>query len=403
MKAPSRTIARVLAGELCSGCGLCASVGGVAMQPVPPGYNRPQPLPQVTPEQERMLAQACPGARVAPWHDAPHIHAVWGPYHRVATGYATDDEIRHRASSGGALTGLAVFALRAGLVDRVIHVGADPGRPTRNRTLVSRCAEEVVGGAGSRYAASSPLADIDAVLAEGGRALFIGKPCDVGALRQLGRFDPRVEAHVPYILSFFCAGIPSQTGADRILAEFGMREEEVHSFRYRGFGWPGMASATAHDGRSAEMTYERSWGHHLSREVQFRCKICPDALGGVADIACADAWYGGETGYPTFEEQAGRSLVMTRTAAGEQLLERALAAGAIGADPLDVAEIDLMQPSQARRKRLIGARVAAVRATLNPAPRMGGLCVAEAGRRATPGETLKNFLGTARRILQGRR
>jgi coenzyme F420 hydrogenase subunit beta len=78
-----------------------------------------------------------------------------------------------------------------------------------------------------------------------------------------------------------------------------------------------MATATAHDGRTAEMTYERSWGHHLSREVQFRCKICPDAVGGVADIACADAWYGGETGYPTFEEQSGRSLVVTRTAVGE--------------------------------------------------------------------------------------
>ncbi len=403
MTAPSRTIARVLEGELCSGCGLCASAGGVAMTAVPPGYNRPQPLPQVTPEQERMLASSCPGARVAPWQEAPHVHPYWGPYHRVATGYATDEDIRHRASSGGGLTGLAVFALQAGLVDRVVHVGADPDLPTRNRTLVSRSAEEVIAGAGSRYAASSPLADIDRMLDEGGRIAFIGKPCDVGALRQLGRFDPRVATHVPYILSFFCAGIPSQTGADRILAELGVAPSELAEFRYRGFGWPGLATAIAHDGRTAEMTYEKSWGHHLSREVQFRCKICPDALGGVADVACADAWYGGESGYPTFEEQAGRSLIMTRTAAGEDLLTQAMAAGAIAADPLDIAEIDLMQPSQARRKRLIRARIGAVRATLQPSPKMDGLMVGEAARRAGTKEAAKNFLGTARRILQGRR
>jgi coenzyme F420 hydrogenase subunit beta len=402
-KRPSRTIQRVLKGELCSGCGLCASAGGVAMAPVPPGYNRPQPLPQVTAEEERMLAECCPGARVAPWQDAPHVHAYWGPYHRVATGYATDEEIRHRASSGGGLTGLLVFALEAGLVDRVVHVGPDPDLPTRNRVYVSRTREGAIDGAGSRYAASSPLAEIDAMLAEGGRIAFVGKPCDVGALRQLGRFDERVARHVPLILSFFCAGIPSQTGADRILAELGVEPQDLREFRYRGYGWPGMATAIALDGRSAEMTYERSWGHHLSREVQFRCKICPDAVGGVADIACADAWYGGDSGYPTFEEQSGRSLIMTRTAAGEALLEQAITAGAIAAEPLALSEVDLMQPSQARRKRLIRARVGAVRATLQPSPRMDGLKVGEAAAGAGTQEALKNFVGTARRILQGRR
>jgi coenzyme F420 hydrogenase subunit beta len=373
------------------------------MQAMPPGYHRPVPIPRVTAEQERMLAQACPGSRVAPWQDAPHVHPHWGPYHRVLTGYSTDEEVRHRASSGAGITGLALFALESGVVDRVVHVGADPERPTRNVTIVSRTPEEVIAGAGSRYAASSPLADIDRELAAGGSLAFVGKPCDIGALRQLGRFDERVARHIPLILSFFCAGIPSQTGANRILAELGVEPGDVREFRYRGFGWPGMATATAHDGRTAEMTYERSWGHHLSREVQFRCKICPDAVGGVADIACADAWYGGETGYPTFEEQSGRSLVVTRTAVGEAFLDRAVAAGAVAVDPLDVGEIDLMQPSQARRKSLIKARVGAVRATLNPRPKMDGLMVDQAASRASAKEQLKNFVGTARRILQGRR
>jgi coenzyme F420 hydrogenase subunit beta len=62
-----------------------------------------------------------------------------------------------------------------------------------------------------------------------------------------------------------------------------------------------------------------------------------------------------------------------------------------------------MQPSQARRKSLIKARVGAVRATLNPRPKMDGLMVDQAASRASAKEQLKNFVGTARRILQGRR
>jgi coenzyme F420 hydrogenase subunit beta len=187
-----------------------------------------------------------------------------------------------------------------------------------------------------------------------------------------------------------------------VLTSLGVGDAELKTFRYRGNGWPGKAMATTRDGRTAEMSYEESWGGYLSKEVQFRCKICPDAIGGVADIACADAWYGGETGYPTFEEQDGRSLIVARTARGEDFLGKALASGAVRAEPLAISEIDLMQPSQAARKRLILARVAALAALLRPRPAMSGLLVAKAARAAGPAEQLRNFLGTIRRALQGR-
>lgn len=205
------------------------------------------------------------------------------------------------------------------------------------------------------------------------------------------------------MLSFFCAGLPSHAGADRIIRAMGFLPEEVVSFRYRGHGWPGLTRAETHDGRVGEMRYEDSWGSLLSKEVQFRCKICPDAVGGVADVACADAWYGGESGYPEFEEQDGRSLIMTRTGVGDALVESARRSKAIEATPLPIGEIDLMQPGQARRKRLVAARLAACAATLQPLPVVAGLDVGRAALSAGLGETIKNWLGTVRRILQNRR
>lgn len=401
----SGTVDRVLRGQLCTGCGLCAAVSDAAIviEPSERGYNRPVQLEPISIEAERAIAASCPGSVVAPWPDVPNVHPYWGPWQSVSTGYATDDALRFRASSGGVVSALAIHALQSGLADRVVHVLPDPQRPTRNVVTCSTTAAEVTEGAGSRYAASSPLAAMDQVLSDGGNVAFVGKPCDISALRRLALVDPRVDRHVATMLSFFCAGVPSERGADRILSAMGMEPAEVVEFRYRGFGWPGLASARTRDGGLSQMNYEESWGGHLSKEVQFRCKICPDAVGGVADLAMADAWFGGETGYPTFEELPGRSLIVSRTSAGERLLASAIASGAVETEPLDVDKIGEMQPSQASRKRLILARTMALSATLQPKPQMRGLQIAAAAKRARPSEQLRNFLGTARRILLNRR
>lgn len=405
LQSGSPTVRRVAAGELCSGCGLCAGVSGgaIRMRDEAPGYNRPEVVAPVDAAAERRIAAACPGAVVAPWPDAPQTDPYWGPIREATTGAATDPAVRFQGSSGGVVSALAIHALATGLVDRIVHVGADPDAPTRNRTRISRTAEEVLAGAGSRYTASSPLAELDAIVAEGGRAAFIGKPCDVSALRQAAKADVRVAERFPLMLSFFCGGVPSHDGVERILKAMDFSGRPLSGFRYRGQGWPGLCVAEAADGGRAELTYRESWGDHLSKEVQFRCKICPDAVGGVADIACADAWYGDDSGYPSFEEQEGRSLILARTPAGSALLQSALGAAALEVEPIDPKEISRMQPSQARRKRLVLARTAALPLVGQPRPKMSGLKVGEAARNASPGEAFRNLLGTLRRTLQGRR
>lgn len=405
----SPALARVKAGQLCAGCGLCAGVsqGAVRMREQSPGYARPEQTAPLPPGAERMIATACPGLKTAPWREAGRegipVDPYWGPWLRCLTGHSPDPEIRHQGSSGGVLSALAIHALETGRVSRVVHTGTDPRRPTRNVTLISTTREEILAGAGSRYAASSPLAEMESLLADGRPALFIGKPCDVSALRQLARLDTRVDRVFPYMLSFFCGGIPSHAGTDRIIGAMGLDPARIVHFRYRGEGWPGLTKAEDSEGRTGEMLYEESWGGHLSKEVQFRCKICPDAVGGVADIACADAWYGGESGYPQFEESDGRSLIMSRSAAGEALLDSALAAGAISAEFLPIGEVVLMQPSQARRKRRVAARVAACRVLLSPTPEMRGMALMQATRRESPAGLLRDFLGTMRRIILGQR
>lgn len=404
MKPQSPTVARVLAADLCSGCGLCAglSLGAIVMTTQEPGFARPTQQRPISRGAEARIAGCCPGSKVAPWQAGKQRHPYWGPWQSTMTGAASDPAVRYAGASGGALSALLIHALERKLIDRVLHVEADPARPTGNRMRWSTTREDVLAGAGSRYAASSPLAAIDHALGAGGRFAFVGKPCDVSALRQLERYDSRVATAVPLMFSFFCGGLPSSAGADEIVQAMGLAPDEVTAFRYRGQGWPGLTVARTADGRSGEMAYADSWGRHLSRQIQFRCKICPDAVGGAADIACADAWYGDAAGYPTFAEQDGRSLIISRTAAGEALLRSAQETDAIQAALLAIADVERMQPAQAQRKRMIIARTTAVRACLQPVPIMRNLDVVKAARSARLYDAAHNLLGTMRRVLQRR-
>ena len=407
MATTSPALNAVLRGKLCSGCGLCAgiSAGAVELELSPPGFLRPRQTAPLTASQESAIAGSCPGLTVARWdrEDGVEIDPTWGPYRSILTGHATDDAVRFVGSSGGFLTALSHFALREDLVDAVVTVQAGGNeQPLANPIQVIDDPAALPAAAGSRYGPSGPLVTVGQLLDDGRRFLFIGKPCDVSALRQLGHVDARVAKRCPIALSFFCGGVPSLTGSEKVIEAMGLVAAEIAAFRYRGNGWPGKARAESRDGRSAEMDYETSWGKYLSKHVQFRCKICPDAVGGVADIACADAWFGGESGYPQFEDREGRSLVMVRTQAGAHLLEAALAKGVVHCEPSSVAEIDLMQPAQKKRKSLVAARTAALTATLKPRPRFRGVAVTKAARAAPVRDQLRNFLGTTWRIVKGR-
>lgn len=401
---PSPALQRVARGRTCSGCGLCASLApeAIVLEMVAPGYTRPRQVAAVAAAAEAAIAASCPGLVIDNRPDAPHDDPLWGPWRATATGHATDPALRHHASSGGVLSAILIHALETGMIDEVVQTGMDPARPLANVTVTSVSPAEIFTAAGSRYASSSPLSDIVQRLALPGRFAFVGKPCDVSALRALARIDPRVDAKVPIMLAFFCAGIPSGDGARRILAAIDAPEAAVTAFRYRGDGWPGNATATLTDGTTRGMSYHESWGQILSKEIQFRCKICPDAVGGAADIACADAWYGDAKGYPSFAEQDGRSLVMARTARGAALYDAAVAVGAIVTEPLNPGAINRMQPSQVRRKRELLARLAAVAVAGRPRPRYRGVQLHRAAAQASILQQARSFAGLVRRLIQGR-
>ena len=397
-------LARVERGNLCTGCGGCALLAGgqVQMELRSPGYLRPVQTGALTSAQDRQIARICPGLGQTVKAEGRMDDVLWGPYVSMHTGHATRIPLRHTASSGGGLSAVLVHLLQSGQVDGVIQTGAAPDVAIANVAVLSETATGVVAAAGSRYAPSSPLAGLEPHLNSDRRFAFVGKPCDVAALRALALDDPRVDIHIPVMLSFFCAGIPSQRGGEAVLAALGTDLAETTAFRYRGNGWPGQATATLHDGSTRSMSYHDSWGKILSHHVQHRCKVCADGTGTAADLVCADAWVCDEGGYPVFEEREGISLIVARNVKGADLLAQATAAGHLVTEDFDVTQLISIQPGQVGRRRALLARLAGLWLLGRPVPRYEGLHLRAAGAQNSIRKNLKNFLGMIRRGLTGR-
>ena len=401
---PSPVLKRVVDGGLCSGCGGCAAIApkSVCMGITEKGFLRPRQLAEVTPDREGRIADCCPGTGLTQAPGDREDHPLWGPFVEIRSGYSSNPALRHHASSGGGLSAILTHLLRSGTVDAVLQTAAASSLPIGNQNVVSTTAEDIFAAAGSRYAPSAPLAGLDGVLAEKRRFAFVGKPCDVAALRIMGRTDARISERFPVMVSFFCAGVPSLFGARKILEKMGVDEGDVTAFKYRGDGWPGFATATLRDGSRREMSYSDSWGGILSNHVQLRCRICPDGTGGFADIACADAWETDEKGYPRFEERDGVSLIVSRTWKGETIVKQAIDAGELVAEISMADQIYDMQPGQRQRRQLTLPRVLAMRLMGRPIPVYRGFHLLR--NTAAAGLTLaaRNFVGTVWRIATNR-
>ncbi|MFC5869319.1 Coenzyme F420 hydrogenase/dehydrogenase, beta subunit C-terminal domain [Aquincola agrisoli] len=366
------------------------------------GFARPIVLRPISDEDHRKIVSICPGISLVHESSTPagvDYHPIWGPVKKLAAGYARDTRVRHRASSGGLLSAMLVHLLESRKVDYVLHIRVSADDPFRNDAVISSTANDVLLGAGSRYAPASPVALLGTALKMNGKFAFVGKPCDVAAVRRLLVIRPELQDRVPYLLSFMCAGTPSIIGTHEVIKQLGLGQKIIKSFRYRGDGWPGLTKAEALDGTVASMDYNTSWGQILNRHLQLRCKICPDGTGEFADVVCADAWYG-KGGYPDFAEREGRSLLITRTARGGQLVKEA--ADSIVLEPFGIDDLRQIQPYQFHRKASIVARIAAMRLFGRRVPRYTGLHLRRAMWHIRPFQLLREFLGTGKRVIGGR-
>ncbi|HVJ43997.1 MAG TPA: Coenzyme F420 hydrogenase/dehydrogenase, beta subunit C-terminal domain [Dongiaceae bacterium] len=377
-----RDLQTVVTRGLCTGCGLCESMLGrdtVEMKISSDGYLRPQIKAPIDPARLGRVLDVCPGAIIrgpsaAVLEGAGTLDPVWGPIISLDRAWAGDPAIRFRAAAGGMLTALGCYLLESGAVEAILHVKASASQPILTDAHISRSRAEVIAGSQSRYGPAAPLVHVEQLLDEGVSFAVIAKPCDIAAIRNLMRIDPRARQQIKYCLSLFCGGVPSTKMAEKISRYVGFEPEELSVLRWRGEGWPGPTHLETKDGRRADITYDQAWydpSVPWTYDMQFRCKICPDAIGELADISCPDGWVM-ENGKPLHREAPGMNIAIARTPAGAALLQAAIAAGAVETAPFTRDELHQMHSDHLDRKLGFPGRNAGMRLAGEPGLRAPG-------------------------------
>jgi coenzyme F420 hydrogenase subunit beta len=400
-------VEEVVRSGRCTGCGLCESIAGrdrIRMGINMRGHMRPLVTGRVPEAAESTIRATCPGIRVSGTGRPDghvQVHKVWGPVREVHRSWAASEPVRFTGAAGGTLTALSHYLLASGRVDAVLHVRASRTQPWLTDSLISTDRATATSGAQSRYGPAAPLVQVHRLLDAGQRFAVIAKPCDISAIRALAAVDPRVQAQARYLLTFFCGGVHDEHISTAVIRYHGVEKSDVSLFRYRGQGWPGPLRVQTTAGQVYDLPYPGAWiGKPWRYDMQFRCKICPDAVGEVADLSVPDGWIL-KDGKPVYDEAPGTNIVVIRTERGLELVQAAVAAGYLVLAPVTMEEVDAMHVNHLNRRLGAPAHALAMRLRGQPALSAPGYRTLLTAKAAGPRRLWRQFRGTLRRVRRG--
>ena len=339
----------IIGSGLCIGCGNCAA----QMRWDRDGFLKPD---RHTEPPEQFVHQ-CPFSPAAPNEDeiaaerfaaAANADPRIGRFEAAYVGHAIEDPFRRNGSSGGLTSWVAAELLRSGAVDGVAHVApADPHQDERFFAYrISRSLDALGEGAKSRYypvELSSVLREIREVP---GRYAVVGVPCFIKAIHLLRRVDPLIRERVTHTLGLFCGHMKSAAMVESFAWQLGAEIRRVHALDYRikdesrPANWY-RAHLELDDGSTAAQDWwhlaDGDWGAGFFQNPA--CDWCDDVVGETADVSFGDAWV-----EPYSSDGRGTNVMVVRSKAIAELVERAREDGRLELTPVDA---DFMAQTQA--------------------------------------------------------
>lgn len=381
--------------RLCLGCGLCQSFSSTKMKIAEDGFIYPEENKPISGETGSLLKSVCPAINIdCIRQDSTPLGHVVNAY----VGWSDNKEIRHKSSSGGIITSLCCFLLENHLVDGIIQVRKSPDDYMHNEVHISRNRQDIIDASSSRYAPVSMFDNIKQILdSSSERFAFVGKPCDIMTITRLVEKIPSWKSRILYKISLVCAGTPSYLATEKLIniGKNNNQNIEPVDVRYRGEGWPGNFKVSYTDKSTYSLNYNDSWGKVLGRQLNMRCKICPDGIGNFADIVVGDYWHT-KNGYPDFTEQDGKCFIFVRTQIGQKVIDQSSSNGYIHTQILDLDKLPEVQPYQYNRLKYAGYKLAAAKLFLGNLIRIKHWRI----ESSTFISGVRIFMGTIKRMIK---
>ena len=242
---------------------------------------------------------------------------VEGPYRSKTLARATDERILARGQDGGAVTALLLHGLDAGELDGAVVAAPSPDVPWLDAPRLVRTSEELLAAAGSRYTyCATPLGLRQAVAAKCKKVALVGVSCESTALRQLAAEGiKRWTRPVTLSIGLMCCETFDYDAfmVGVVESELGIPLADITKVNVKG-----RVIVTLRDGDEISIPLKRArpyaneWCHH-----------CPDFAAEHADLSCGGLGMEGWT------------MILVRSARGEEYLERAVDVGALELRPAE--------------------------------------------------------------------
>jgi coenzyme F420 hydrogenase subunit beta len=265
----------------------------------------------------------------------------------VFTSYACDVRIRDNSASGGSVTALLCHALASGTVDAAAVSFLNGVEPCVH---LARAPDQIRAAAGCIYYSNPALTVLKDLRAFPGKVAFVGLPCHIVSLNKAMKHGVISREKVAFTISLVCGRTARFDLMRTFLRRMGIDPDLVKEVRMRGGGWPGTFRVTLKDERQHVLAFPHPVYMSMWKFYQFAppyCLLCSDPLGTLADITSGDAWL------PEFaEDRHGRSILIARTSAAEELLRSAQRASVITLEDLPRERVLAAQRQQVFGKLL---------------------------------------------------
>ncbi|MHA1910902.1 MAG: Coenzyme F420 hydrogenase/dehydrogenase, beta subunit C-terminal domain [Candidatus Kariarchaeaceae archaeon] len=255
-----------------------------------------------------------------------HLESI-GDYTSLWQAFALNDEVRSEGQSGGVATALMICAVEENMVEAALVLQAE-GDAMTSKSKIAYNKEEIIKAQKSKYVTFPSLAAVNLVRKNRIESfVYVGTPCQITGLKYL--INQRLDGlyhRARYIIGLFCM-------------ESFMPQPLAEIFRERtgGLDYAEASRVDINKGRLVihhpgrpEKPY-RIRLRHFDKAMRPGCKACTDLTSEDADISV------GNVG-----AKPKHTVVIVRTHAGEELLNKAIEKGYISAEPMVDTEFQLI-------------------------------------------------------------
>jgi coenzyme F420 hydrogenase subunit beta len=269
--------------------------------------------------------------------DSEKIHKYIGNYQNSYFAYASSEDIRQKAASGGVITTLLSNLLKNKEIDgALVCKSLITDGKVRPQFFIAENEDALLSAQGSKYiAVDFNQGALPLIRQFNGKLAIVALPCDTTILRRACDNDPILKEKVALIITLFCVhnSLPELT--DLVIKKLTPGNATLSKFRYRQGHWRGSMSAEFDNGKQVVKPFSFfSDYQNLYFFCQQKCHHCNDHTGYFSDISVGDIW-----SLQMKENPIKHNAVITRTAAGDAAFQKAVDTGVITARKVAIEEI----------------------------------------------------------------